>query len=56
MEGRGGEVPLLNFMEAGEEGNRDEDDDCFLAVADFELCGGESADLVSLIYPFPFRL
>ena len=24
-------------MEAGEEGYGDEDDDCFLAVADFEL-------------------
>ena len=32
-----GEVPLLNFMEAGEEGNGDEDDDRFFAVADFEL-------------------
>lgn len=30
-------VPLLHFVEAGEEGDRDEDDDCFLAVADFEL-------------------
>lgn len=31
------EVPLLDFVEAGEEGDRDEDDNCFLAVADFEL-------------------
>lgn len=33
----GGEVPLLNFVEAGEERDRDEDDDCFFAVADLEL-------------------
>jgi hypothetical protein len=33
-------VPLLNFVEAGEEWDGDEDDDCFLAMADFEL-GGE---------------
>lgn len=26
-------------MEAGEEGHGDEDDDCFFAVADFELLG-----------------
>ncbi len=32
-----GEVPLLDFVEAGEEGDGDEDDDCFFAVADFEL-------------------
>ena len=25
-------------MEAREEGNGDEDDDCFFAVADFDLC------------------
>lgn len=30
-------LPLLDFVEAGEEGNGDEDDDCFFAVADFEL-------------------
>lgn len=30
-------VPLLDFVEAWEEGHGDEDDDCFLAVADFEL-------------------
>jgi len=35
--GGGGEVPLLDFVEAGKEGDRDEDDDCFFAVADFEL-------------------
>ena len=34
-----GHVPLLDFVETGEEGDRDEDDDGFLAVADFELCG-----------------
>ncbi len=34
-----GDVPLLDFVETGEEGHRDEDDDGFLAVADFELCG-----------------
>lgn len=33
----GGEVPLLNFVEAGEERDGDEDDDCFFAVADLEL-------------------
>lgn len=38
--GWGGRVPLLDFVEAGEEGDGDEDDDCFLAVADFELWGG----------------
>ena len=38
-EGRG-EVPLLDFVEAGEEGDGDEDHDCFFAVADFELGGG----------------
>ncbi len=31
------EIPLLDFMEAGEERDGDEDDDCFLAVADFKL-------------------
>lgn len=35
--GGGVEVPLLDFVEAGEEGDGDEDDDCFFAVADFEL-------------------
>ena len=33
----GGGVPLLDFMEACQEGDGDEDDNCFLAVADFEL-------------------
>lgn len=37
--GRG--LPLLDFVEAGEEGDGDEDDDCFFAVADFELLGLE---------------
>ena len=32
-----GKVPLLDFVEAGEEGDGDEDYDCFFAVADFEL-------------------
>lgn len=32
-------VPLLNFVKAWEEGNGNKDDDCFFAVADFELCG-----------------
>lgn len=36
---REGEVPLLNFVEAGEERDGDEDDDCFFAVADLELFG-----------------
>ena len=35
--GRRRDVPLLDFVEAGEEGYGDEDDDCFFAVADFEL-------------------
>lgn len=35
--GGGEEVPLLDFVEAREEGDGDEDDDCFFAVADFEL-------------------
>ena len=39
-DGRGGEVPLLDFVEAGEEGDGDEDYDCFFAVADFELGEG----------------
>ena len=41
-EGVGGEreVPLLDFVEAGEEGDGDEDYDCFFAVADFKLGGG----------------
>ncbi len=38
--GGGESVPLLDFVETGEEGDGDEDDDCFFAVADFEL-GGE---------------
>lgn len=38
-EGGSRRVPLLDFVEARKEGHGDEDDDCFLAVADFELCG-----------------
>ena len=30
-------VPLLDLVEAGEERDGDEDDDCLFAVADFEL-------------------
>jgi len=30
---------LLDFVEAGEEGDGDEDDDGFFAVADFDLAG-----------------
>lgn len=30
-------IPLLDLVEAGEKGHRDEDDDRFLAVAHFEL-------------------
>lgn len=33
----GDKVPLLDFVEAGEERDGDEDDDCFFAVAHFEL-------------------
>lgn len=43
MDGRGsegGNVPLLDFVEAGEERDGDEDDDGLLAVADFELKSG----------------
>lgn len=42
-------------MEAGEEGDGDEDDDCFLAVADFELWGEERvlADM-SFASDYPF--
>lgn len=32
-------LPLLDFVEATEEGNGHEDDDCFFAVTDFELEG-----------------
>ena len=44
-------TPLLDLVEAGEERDRDEDDDCFFAVADFELFGfdkGERGAFVSL--------
>ena len=34
---RGDEIPLLNLVKAWEERDGDEDDDCFFAVADFEL-------------------
>lgn len=33
----GAMIPLLDFVETGEERHRDEDDDCFLAVADVDL-------------------
>ena len=36
-ERKGEGAPLLNFVEALEEGDGDEDDDGFFAVADFEL-------------------
>ena len=32
-------IPLLHFVETGKKGDRDEDDDCFFAVTDFELLG-----------------
>lgn len=32
-------VPLLNFVEAWKEWDGNKDDDCFFAMADFELCG-----------------
>lgn len=35
--GGGDEIPLLDLVEAWEERDGDEDDDCFFAVADFEL-------------------
>ena len=51
--GKGGEerveLPLLDFVEAREEGDRDEDDDCFFAVADFELWG-LNRELVSIMF------
>lgn len=34
------EAPLLDFVETGEEGDGDEDDDGFFAVTDFELWSG----------------
>ncbi len=37
----------MDFVKAGEERDGDKDDDCFFAVADFELWGG-GRDLVSL--------
>ena len=37
MENGGGNLPLLNLVEAGEERDGDEDDNGFLAVADLEL-------------------
>lgn len=39
-------LPLLDFVEAGEEGDGDEDHDCFFAVADFELEGREGGLVV----------
>ena len=36
----GGYVPLLDFVKAWEKRHGDEDDDCFLAVADVDLCDG----------------
>ena len=43
-------LPLLDLVEAGEERDGDEDDDCFFAVADFELLGWRERErgLVSL--------
>lgn len=35
-----GDVPLLDFVEAREEGYGDKYHDCFFAVADFELGEG----------------
>lgn len=32
-------LPLLNFVEAWKEWDGNKDDDCFFAMADFELCG-----------------
>lgn len=39
VEGMAGQMrlPLLDLVEAGEEGHRNKNDDCFLAMADFEL-------------------
>lgn len=45
--GCGDRLPLLDFVEAGEERDGDEDDDCFFAVANFELLDLERDDLVS---------
>ena len=48
--GKGEEVPLLDFVEAGEERDGDEDDDSFFAVADFELwVGAREASLVDAL-------
>jgi len=38
-------LPLLDLVEAGEKGDRDEDDDCFLAVAYFELYSVKISEL-----------
>lgn len=37
--GGGDKVPLLDFVKAGEERDGDENDDCFFAMANFELFG-----------------
>lgn len=38
-DGGGDKVPLLDFVKAGEERDGDENDDCFFAMANFELFG-----------------
>ena len=50
--GVGEEIPLLDFVEAGEKRDGDKDDDCFFAVADFELWVGEREALLVCALPF----
>lgn len=40
---RGGDIPLLDLVEALEGGDGDKDDNCLLAVADFNLSIEKSA-------------
>ena len=47
--GRENCVPLLDFMEARKEGYRNEDDDCFLAVTDFDLKYALSAHPICML-------
>lgn len=44
-------LPLLDFVETGEERDRDEDDDSLFAVANFELLGRENDNVSALRSP-----
>ena len=54
VEEKRGEIPLLDLVEAGEERDGDEDDDCFFSVTDFELWVGEKE--VSSVCALPNRI